>query len=98
MYDQYVMATRRVQVLLDEEERRSFQSSAKREGQSLSAWLRDAGRERLDRRRARARFESVEELNAFFDRCRRRERGTEPDWDEHRRVIAHSVASGRAET
>jgi hypothetical protein len=92
------MVARRVQVILDEEERRSFQASAQREGQSLSAWLRDAGRERLERRHARARFHSVDELNDFFDRCRRREQGTEPDWDEHRRVIAHSLASGRAET
>src|SRR5438094_78621 len=38
----------RVQVILSDEDREAFRLQAEREGVSLSAWLRDAGRRRLD--------------------------------------------------
>ena len=40
------MATR-VQVILDEAEREAFRAIAEQEGLSLSAWLRQAGKDRL---------------------------------------------------
>ena len=91
-------SSKRVQVILDAEDRRSFEAMAKREGLSLSAWLREAGRERLSRLRTHRRFETVEELDGFFDECRDRESGAEPDWDEHRLVIEGSIARGRSAT
>ena len=78
---------KRVQVLLDDEERERFRHHAAREGLSLSAWLRDAGRERLAAAAAGARLESVEQLQRFFAACDAREKGQEPDWEQHQAVI-----------
>lgn len=90
------MATR-IQVVIDEVEREEFRRAAAREGLSLSDWLRRAARERLASR-AQAGIRSVEDLRAFFAECRRRERGDEPDWEQHRAVIEDSKASGRTPT
>ncbi len=90
------MATR-VQVVLGHEERERFRRQAELEGKSLSSWLREAGRERLDTRRAR-RIGSAADLNAFFRKCDERERGREPDWEEHRAVIDRSQRSGQSPT
>jgi hypothetical protein len=90
------MATR-VQVILDEQEKELFQRQARREGLSLSAWLRRAGEQRL-RSDARApKIDSVTELRAFFSACDEREEGREPDWEEHRAVLEASIRSGEAE-
>jgi len=43
--------TRRVQVILPDEERERFHEVARREGMSLSRWMRPAARERLERTR-----------------------------------------------
>lgn len=91
------MATR-VQVVLDEEERERFRRQAAREGMSLSAWLRRAGRERLEEQRAADAPRTLEDLRAFFTECDRREQGTEPDWHEHRMVIERSIKDGASET
>ncbi len=90
------MATR-VQVVLGQEERERFRRQAELEGKSLSSWLREAGRERLDTRRAR-RIASAADLNAFFRKCDARERGREPDWEEHQAVIERSRRSGQSPT
>ncbi len=87
----------RLQVVLDEEERERFRRQAELEGQSLSSWLREAGRARLAARRAR-RLTSAEELRAFFKACDARERGREPDRAEHRAVIERSRRSGESPT
>ena len=84
----------RVQVILDEEEKELFQRQARREGLSLSAWLRRAGEERLSTRQASPRVETVEELRSFFAACDQRESGREPDWDEHLAVMEASKRSG----
>ena len=87
------MATR-VQVVLSEEERDRFKGQARREGLSLSAWLRLAGRERLEAAGARLRFDTPEALDDFFRECDARETGREPDWEEHLRVMTASRGSG----
>jgi hypothetical protein len=87
----------RVQIVMDEIERETFRIAAAREGLSLSDWLRRAARERLNSARAH-KLSSIDELKAFFDACDEREKGTEPDWHEHRAVIEESVASGRSGT
>jgi hypothetical protein len=87
----------RVQVLLDEGELEHFRRQAEKEGLSLSAWLRRAAQERLLSRRAR-RVSTVRDLRAFFRAADEREKGREPDWDEHLAVIARSRASGGSGT
>ena len=87
----------RVQVLLEEAEREEFRRQAEREGLSLSAWLRRAAQERL-RSRARRRLSTLRELREFFREVDAREKGREPDWDEHLAVMARSRASGGSGT
>jgi hypothetical protein len=88
--------SRRVQVILDDEESETFRHHAAREGLSLSAWLREAGRDRLATRSSAERLETVEALRGFFARCDAREEGGEPDWEQHEAVIDTSRASGRS--
>ncbi|GMR24438.1 MAG: antitoxin VapB23 [Acidobacteriota bacterium] len=88
---------KRVQVLLDEEEREAFRKSAEQQGLSLSAWLREAGRARLAAARCGG-IRSVEELRLFFFEIDKQEHGTEPDWEQHRDVIQRSRSSGGTST
>ncbi|PKL96414.1 MAG: antitoxin [Gammaproteobacteria bacterium HGW-Gammaproteobacteria-8] len=90
--------TVRVQVILDESERAEFRRQARQEGQSLSAWLREAGRERIRTREQAPKFTDRQSLAEFFDCCDRHAgEGREPDWAEHRRVIDHSRRAGLPE-
>ena len=95
---EYTLMTSRVHVILDEEERELFREAAAREGISLSAWLREAGRETLESQEGLRRVTTVKELRAFFAACDKREKGVEPDWEEHRSVIEHSIRSGQSDT
>jgi hypothetical protein len=87
----------RIQVLVDDGEREQFRRQAEREGLSLSSWLRRAGQERLRSRQGR-RLSTVRELREFFREVDGREKGREPDWDEHLAVMARSRASGGSGT
>lgn len=87
----------RIHIVVEAEEKERYRRQAEREGVSLSAWLRDAARERLESAEARSRLETMEELRAFFRRCDERETGREPDWDAHRRTIEESRSSGLAD-
>ena len=100
-YSGYVCAmlsrvSKRVQVILDKGESEIFRHHAAREGLSLSAWLRAAGRARLSTVARSERLDSVEDLRSFFAACDAREGGTEPDWEQHESVIEVSRAGGRA--
>jgi hypothetical protein len=88
----------RVQVLLQPDEKARLERQAKRDGTSLSAWIRHAALERLASGAARERFRKPRQLRAFFSQCAARERGQEPDWSEHQRVIAASRARGSTGT
>jgi len=81
----------RIHMLVDHEEKERFRRSAAREGKSLSEWLRDAAKERAAASESRVALDSREELTAFFAACDRRERGREPDWESHRKVIDRSI-------
>jgi hypothetical protein len=83
----------RVQVILSDEEKARFQSEARRQGMSLSAWLRLAAIERLAARPA-TKLSEPSSLRAFFATCDRREEGQEPDWDQHLEVIQGSRGRG----
>jgi len=88
---------KRVQVLVDAAEEERFRRQAEREGLSLSAWLRRAGQERLEAKGER-RITSLRDLKAFFRAVDARERGREPDWEQHEGVISRSRASGQSGT
>lgn len=83
----------RVQVILKKEEAARFKSQALKESKSLSAWLRDAGNKILDQEHRQEPLTSLESLKEFFQQCDARERGREPDWDEHKKLIVEGFQS-----
>ncbi|MEJ2501865.1 MAG: antitoxin [Gemmatimonadota bacterium] len=88
--------TERVHIVLDAAEKERFRRWAEREGKSLSEWLREAGREKIAASSERGSLGSRKALVSFFEACESRERGREPDWEAHRRVIEGSIGSGAA--
>jgi hypothetical protein len=84
----------RVQVILDEEEVTRFKSQAMKESKSLSAWLRDAGKNMIEINRQQQRLTDPDSLNRFFRKCNERENGVEPDWEDHKRLILDSYQAG----
>ena len=89
----------RVQLVMADEDRERFVEQARREGMSLSAWLRAAARERLAMRRRVKLFETPEDVEEFFRSCASLEGPeSEPDWDEHLAVINESRGKGAART
>ena len=89
----------RVQLVMADDDRDRFVHQARQEGMSLSAWLRAAARERLEKRRSVKLFQSPEGVEEFFRSCAALEGPeTEPDWDEHLRVISESRGRGVART
>ena len=87
----------RVQLVMADEDRERFVEQARREGMSLSAWLRAAARERLAKRQSVKLFETPEDVEEFFRYCASLEGPeTEPDWEEHLAVINESRGKGPA--
>jgi hypothetical protein len=87
----------RVQVLLDKLDRERFRRRAAEEGLSLSAWLRQAGREKVMSEESKRKM-TLPALRAFFKECDAREKAREPDWEEQRAVIHRSIARGQSGT
>lgn len=83
----------RIQVVLSKRERESFRLQAQREGKSLSGWLREAGQDKLSTNKPKP-LTTHQEVRRFFRECDRREKGTEPDWQEHLSVLERSFRSG----
>jgi hypothetical protein len=91
------MSLQRAQVLVDRAEMARFRRQGRREGMSLSAWLRDAGRRRLEEAAAERPW-TTGDLDRFLAACHEREGdGTEPDWAQHRAVIEPSRRDGLPE-
>ena len=89
----------RVQLVMPDDDRDRFVHQARREGMSLSAWLRAAARERLETRQRVKLFESPDEVKEFFTSCSTLEGPEkEPDWSEHLRVMSESRGRGVART
>lgn len=87
----------RVQLVMPDQDRQDFIAQARREGMSLSAWLRAAAHERLEARRNVNLFESPEDVEEFFRSCAALDGPeTEPDWSEHLRVMNKSREQGVA--
>ena len=76
-------------------DRERFVDQARREGMSLSAWMRTAARERLEARQRVKLFESPEDVKEFPRSCAALDGPeTEPDWDEHLQVMNESRSAG----
>ena len=85
----------RIQVILDEKEAARIRSQAQKESKSMSAWLREAGLDRLERSREKTRLDTPEDLEQFFARCdERNEPGEEPDWEEYKALIEDGYRRG----
>ena len=85
----------RVQLIIPDDDRDRFVRQARKEGMTLSAWLRAAAHERLEERQRREQFESLAALEAFFHECDALPGPeSEPDWDEHLQVINASRGRG----
>lgn len=85
----------RVQLLIPDEDRDRFAHQARQEGLSLSAWLRAAAHERLQRRRQSRPFRSPAELEEFFRECDTLDGpSSEPEWEEHLAAIDESRRRG----
>ena len=89
----------RFQMVIPDEDRDCFAHQARREGMTLSAWLRAAAHQRLEELQRSGRFESPAELAEFFRKCDALEGpGVEPDWEEHLAVINASRSRGASGT
>lgn len=89
----------RVQLVIPDVDKARFVHQARREGMSLSAWLRAAARDRLAERQSGRRFRTAEDVRAFFERVHayddlENEPEREPDWEEHLAVINESKMKG----
>ena len=83
--------SQRVQVILDEKEVSEFKAQAIKESKSLSAWLRGAGKKMLEMNKMKKQLSDYKSLKHFFDQCNEREKGIEPDWEEHKQLILDST-------
>ena len=89
----------RVQLVIPDEDRDRFVYQARREGLSLSAWLRAAARERLEKRQRSRPFRSPADIEEFFRECDALDGPpAEPDWDEHLAAIVESRRRGATDT
>jgi hypothetical protein len=61
----------RVQLIIPDEDRDRFVHQARREGMTLSAWLRSAARQRLEEQQRSDPFKSSEDLDKVLPRVRR---------------------------
>lgn len=85
----------RVQLVIPDADKYRFVHQARREGMSLSAWLRAAARDRLEKGLEFRRFQSEEEVREFLKQCHERAGpGREPDWEEHLAVMNESKSRG----
>ena len=85
----------RVQLVMADEDRDRFVHQARQEGMSLSAWLRAAARERLEKCQSVKLFQSPEDVEEFFRSCASLDGPeTEPDWSEHLGVMNESRGTG----
>lgn len=84
----------RIQVILEEEDAARFRSQAVKESKSLSGWLRDAGKKMLENNHQAQSLTDPDSLERFFRRCNKIEKGVEPDWEEHKRLIHEGIRAG----
>ena len=81
----------RVQLIIPDDDHLNYVLQAQREALTLSAWLRAAAQDRLQRMRRTARFETQADVRSFFEECDSIEGpAREPDWEEHLATMQES--------
>lgn len=80
--------SKRIQVILDEEEVLQFKNQARKEGKSVSSWLREAGKKIIEMNDTKRKLKDPASLKTFFQKINSKKEGTEPDWEEHKKLIA----------
>ena len=87
-----------VRVSLGDGELERFGAQAEREGMTLSEWLRAAAVKRLEDTQRADYFNSTIKVGAFFEGCDALKRPeSEPDWEDHMKVIERSRAGGASD-
>lgn len=77
----------RIHIVMGRSEKARLEEAARRAGKSLSAFVREAAREKAEELRSPP-LDSREALEAFFDEADSREHGREPDWKEHLELLS----------
>lgn len=89
----------RVQLIIRDENHNRYNYQARQEGMTLSAWLRAATDERLEKAAKIQPFGSIEEIEAFFVECDNRETdGSELDWELHLSILDEVLKQGGTST
>ena len=89
----------RVQLVIPDADRDRFIYQARREGMTLSAWIRAAAHQRLQQEQVSSAFQDPADLDRFFGECDVLEGPSrEPEWDEHLAVISESRLRGATGT
>lgn len=89
----------RIHLVVSEPDRARYAAAAHREGLTLSAWLRAAAADRLDRRADAEPFRTEDDVWRFFaDRDAETDCGTEPEWEQHLAVMRASRKRGATGT
>lgn len=82
--------SKRIQVILDEEEALQFKNQARKEGKSVSSWLREAGKRVIEINDSKVKLKDAASLKAFFKKINSKKEGTEPDWEEYKKLLSES--------
>lgn len=80
--------SKRIQVILDEEEALQFKNQARKEGKSVSSWLREAGKKTIELSDSKRRLKDPSSLKDFFQKINSKKEGTEPEWEEHKKLVS----------
>jgi hypothetical protein len=80
--------SKRIQVILDEEEALQFKTHARKEGKSVSSWLREAGMRVIEQRESKESLKDIAAIKAFFRKINSKKEGAEPDWEEYKKLIS----------
>ena len=84
----------RVELVIPDGDHANYVRQAQREALTLSAWLRRAAEERLQRTRRATRFETQADVRSFFAECDGIEGpAQEPDWEDHLAAMHESRRS-----
>jgi hypothetical protein len=59
---------------------------------------RESARDRVEVRKAATKITSAADLRRFFKACDLREKGREPDWEDHLKAMEDSRETGRSHT
>jgi len=51
----------------------------------------DAGKKLLEKDQQRQSLTDPTTMKRFFQKCSEREKGTEPDWEEHKRLLLNGI-------